>query len=304
MKIASIRAAARAIPLALGAAAVTATIASAQVVDTVRERQTCICAPGAMPAPGAPGAHGLIAPRAMSFSMLGNHGRLGILLGDEVDIDGGAGVRVADVVKGGPAERAGLRTGDVITALDGQPLGDDPARGIMDRMADVEPGDTVSVSYQRDDRALQARVVTGRDPVRELIVSGAPGATRFRVAPAAPARPGQPGNVWEIGGNRSDRPMMWQMQGAPGGVELVDMNEGLGDYFGTDDGALVTAVRDDDLGLRAGDVILSIGDREVKNAAHAREIIASYRHDETIRFNIVREKKRMTVSGHSESPGE
>lgn len=301
MWTASIRPKLGVLGVVVAAAAVTAATANAQTVDTVRQKETCICTPGA---PGAPGAPRVIAPGAMGFRFFGRRAQLGVLLGDDVQVNGHSGVRVQEVVEGGPAQRAGLRAGDVITALDGTALGDDPAEAVMDHMDDVEPGDTVAVSYQRDGRSSEARVVAERAALAGMVAPGAPGAPGIERLRIAPAPPGQPGGVWELRSNGLEAPRALRLLAEHrGGLDLVDMNAGLGAYFGTSDGVLVTAVRDDVLGLKAGDVILSIGGREVMDADHAREIIASYRPDETIKFDIVRNKKHITVSGKRATPG-
>jgi S1-C subfamily serine protease len=81
------------------------------------------------------------------------------------------------------------------------------------------------------------------------------------------------------------------------GLNLVEMNAGLGEYFGTSEGLLVTeAPRDSTIPLRAGDVILTIGGRTPTSEAHAQRILASYAPGETIKVEIMRKKSRQTVS--------
>lgn len=82
------------------------------------------------------------------------------------------------------------------------------------------------------------------------------------------------------------------------GLQLTDMNEGLATYFGTSEGVLVTEVAESaSLGLVAGDVILSIGDREVTDARDVRRILASYDTDETVTFRVRRDNREISVSG-------
>ncbi|RMF98609.1 MAG: PDZ domain-containing protein, partial [Gammaproteobacteria bacterium] len=59
----------------------------------------------------------------------------------------GEGVRVDSVVPGSPAERAGLKPGDVITALDGQPLADLAAFSAA--LKKYRPGDRVRAEIRR-----------------------------------------------------------------------------------------------------------------------------------------------------------
>ncbi len=66
------------------------------------------------------------------------------------------GVLVASVTPGFPADKAGIRKQDVITAIDGQPVkdGDDLVSNISPR----RPGSTVHLTYLRDGKQNQATV--------------------------------------------------------------------------------------------------------------------------------------------------
>jgi S1-C subfamily serine protease len=65
---------------------------------------------------------------------------------------------VVAVTSGGGAERAGLRAGDVITAVGGAQTTDTTA--LSQALAAAEPGDTVTVTTSRDgqDRSVQVRL--------------------------------------------------------------------------------------------------------------------------------------------------
>ena len=92
--------------------------------------------------------------------------------------------------------------------------------------------------------------------------------------------------AFSLGGNRAY------------GLELRELNPGLGEYFSTDHGVLVLLVDDDSgLGLTAGDVILSIGEREVKDPADVFRILRSYEEDETVLFTVMRHGQRISVEG-------
>jgi Do/DeqQ family serine protease len=69
------------------------------------------------------------------------------------------GVVVAEVWPGGPAERAGLQAGDVIAAVDGQPVYDEG--GLTFRIGAHRPGDSVPLTVRRSggaERAINVRV--------------------------------------------------------------------------------------------------------------------------------------------------
>ncbi len=81
-----------------------------------------------------------------------------------------------------------------------------------------------------------------------------------------------------------------------GGLELVELNEGLGRYFGTDQGLLVIkAPKSEAFELQDGDVIQSIDGRVPKDVRHAMRILGSYQAGETLKLGIMRDKKKRTL---------
>lgn len=85
-------------------------------------------------------------------------GWLGVAVGDAAN--GGAAVR--GVERTGPAMRAGLRTGDVVLAVDSEHI--DTARGLIRAIAGKAPGDTVRLTVRRQGRQLDVPVTIGRRP--------------------------------------------------------------------------------------------------------------------------------------------
>ena len=67
-----------------------------------------------------------------------------------------SGVLVSSVAKGGPAEQAGIKVGDIITSVDGKPIkdGDDLVNTITAR----HPGSTAKVGYLRNGQQQSATV--------------------------------------------------------------------------------------------------------------------------------------------------
>jgi S1-C subfamily serine protease len=77
--------------------------------------------------------------------------------------DGTAGgVGVVAITSGGGAERAGLRAGDVITAVGGAQTTDTTA--LSQALAAAEPGDTVTVTISRDGQDRSVQVTLGELP--------------------------------------------------------------------------------------------------------------------------------------------
>ena len=66
---------------------------------------------------------------------------------------------VNSVVPGSPADRAGLRNGDVVTAIDGHPV-DDP-NALRNRVATTAPDSQVRLSIIRDGKEQQVNAKLG-----------------------------------------------------------------------------------------------------------------------------------------------
>ena len=76
--------------------------------------------------------------------------------------DGKGGAGIAAVDRTGPGARGGLRPGDLVTAVNGQPI--DSARGLIRSVALTPPGNTVRLTIRRQARDLEVSVSVGRRP--------------------------------------------------------------------------------------------------------------------------------------------
>ncbi|WP_370327681.1 S1C family serine protease [Euzebya sp.] len=77
---------------------------------------------------------------------------------EALGVDGGA--LVERVAEGSPAAGAGLRAGDVVTAVDGEPL--DGVDHLVARVTDAEVGARIDLRYLRDGAVRTATVTLGR----------------------------------------------------------------------------------------------------------------------------------------------
>lgn len=91
--------------------------------------------------------------------------RLGVLLGY---LEAYGGVIVLDVYSDSPAERAGLRRGDRIVAVDGQPLPQEVARRVPFLNEAIAPGQPLRLSVVRGDQALELSVQPSRINLQRL----------------------------------------------------------------------------------------------------------------------------------------
>lgn len=91
-------------------------------------------------------AQQIIDGRSSSTVHIGGTAFLGVQIAPDSGGSGSAaGVTVADVVAGSTAERAGIRTGDVVTAIDGRPVAS--AAALRAAVSAHQPGDTVKVAW-------------------------------------------------------------------------------------------------------------------------------------------------------------
>jgi putative serine protease PepD len=72
------------------------------------------------------------------------------------------GLYVQTVTPGGPAAKAGLRTGDVITKINGQPA--TSTVQLQELTLTMKPGATVQLEYSRGGQSATATVTLGAEP--------------------------------------------------------------------------------------------------------------------------------------------
>ena len=77
-------------------------------------------------------------------------GFLGVGLTDRSD--GGQGAVIANVEEGSPADKAGIKSGDVVLAINGVPI--TGRTGMIAVVRDAQPGDTVKVKVERNGKTL------------------------------------------------------------------------------------------------------------------------------------------------------
>ena len=259
-------------------------------------------------------------PNRLMRIMLDRRARLGIKVNLQARPTDSIGAYVDAVTPGGPAAQAGIRSGDLITKLNGKSLlaggaaedGDAhaqesrPGLRLIELAARLEPNDTVAVEYRRGKDRRTASVVTAEEP--DMVFGPGEGG-RFSFRFPGPDRPG-PGQRVPAGAFlerfETAGPHWEFFSGSPlGRLELAPLNSDLGRYFGTDEGVLViSAPKDSALGLRGGDVVLAVDGRAPSSPSHLLRILRSYETGETFKLDIMRNRKRETVTARIGEPAD
>jgi S1-C subfamily serine protease len=242
--------------------------------------------------------------------VMNRRARLGIKVNLQPRATDSLGAYVDAVTPGGPAAKAGIRSGDLITKVDGKSVletGRNRSQdrqslaglGLIELAARLQPNDTVAIEYLRGKDRRTVSVVTEDEP--EMGFAGQPGGRPFMYRFDREREPMQAGDFME---GMDLPPGMDRLYGGPlADLELAPLNPDLGQYFGTNDGVLVIhAPKDGTLGLKGGDVVQAVDGRKPVNPSHLLRILRSYDRGETFKLDVLRNRKRETISARVAGP--
>ena len=210
----------------------------------------------------------------------------GVRIGVSIrDVEPGAtvsGAEVEQVQDDSPAAKAGVQKGDVITQFDGERVRS--ARQLSRIVGETPAGRSVTVRLMRAGREVD-----------------------LQVTPEAGEQTGPFGRrMGEMPGFRFEMPAgphgrLIPKEGLPSGmggrarlgVSIQSMSPQLAEYFGANEGVLVTSVREDSAaekaGLKAGDVITSVNGKPVASPADLTDAVRE--SVETAKITYVRDRK-------------
>jgi len=100
----------------------------------------------------------------------------------------------------------------------------------------------------------------------------------------------------ELGSFALDDANIWFGLPMTQGLQLAEIDPGLGEYFNTDRGVLVLKARqDNDLNLQPGDVILQVGETEVNSPAEFMRALRGFHSGDELVVDIKRKRKDHTL---------
>ncbi len=202
---------------------------------------------------------------------------------------------------------AGLQAGDRLTAINGVRLdgeGEKPIKRLNEVLETVTPGDIVQLEYLRDETVYLADVVTQerRAHVTKML-SGLDG-LEIELSGLAERLSGL-SEIGELAG-LSVLSALENFDGlhlkihdghhtiAIGGnrAHLVNVDEGLGDYFGVDGGVLVVSSSDESE-LESGDILLEVAGVEVATVEEAYQALGQA--EGQVEAKVRRKKRVRTI---------
>jgi serine protease Do len=201
-----------------------------------------------------------------------HRGYLGVQIKDldpevaaRLGLDKQKGVLVARVFDGSPAAKAGLKDGDVITALAGKPV--ENGHDLQAVVASLPLNKAVALNVLRDGSSKELQVTVVEQP-SEFGLAGEPS----RQNPGA-----------EMEADELDKI----------GAEVADLTPEMAKQFGYKEGTkgvIVTQVQPDspaaDAGLHRGMMLVKVDKKQIKDAASAREAVAKAALDKGVLLQV------------------
>jgi len=196
-------------------------------------------------------------------------------LAEAMNLPSSQGALVADVTRGGPAARAGLQNGDLVTSFDGKPINDN--RALPRIVANTPIGKAVNIDVLRKGRKISSRITV------EKLADDAP-ADKAGKAPPAP------------------KPQSRLQQLGLGLSPLDDAARARYKVGGNVQGVVVSSVdpgsRAGDKNMRPGDVIVQVQGAAVKTPDDvARAVEAAAKSGKPVALFLVSRGGEVTYVG-------
>lgn len=197
------------------------------------------------------------------------------------------GVLVTAVTPGSGADKAGLKSGDILTSANGKSLvtkkGEKPKpeRKLVELMSTLSPGDKVDLDYEREGKSAHVTVIAQRPepmnfPMMDL-------------------------DDDDLDAFMSSIPPMRMWSGEDAGLQLAKLDDDLASYFQTHDGVLVIKAakdKDDAVALKSGDVIVKIDGEAVDSPVDAMNRLSDA-GSKDVKLEVIRHGKHETLKGKS-----
>jgi len=178
------------------------------------------------------------------------------------------GALVAQVIEGSPAEKAGIKSGDILIKFNGEPI--KGASHLKNLVGKEKPGSTATLTVYRDKKTFDVSVKIGEKTAKATSTS-------------TPS--GEASTSNELG------------------VEVEAVPKALAEKYGLKEGegVRVKDLSDDGagsrMGLRPGDIILEVDGAKVTDTASFNKAIANAKKNQVIRLKVQRGEQKIYVAG-------
>src|SRR5215217_2919141 len=209
------------------------------------------------------------------------------------------GVGVTQVIKGSPAEKAGLRKDEVILRIEGENVSS--VRKLNRLVSEMAPDQSVRVNFSRGGSEQEVTATIGKRNNQSFAGDLLPGGSRVWKFEGPDLKnfkwEGQPFDRGDLA-NPGD--LFFMNNSRRIGVSTMSLSKQLADYFGIADGkgVLVTSVTDDGpaakAGVRAGDVITAVDGEAVDSPGDISRVI-NRKKDGDVTLTIIRNKSQQTI---------
>jgi len=202
------------------------------------------------------------------------------------------GVEVTCLDPGSPAEKAGLKAGDVVLEYNGE---------------HVQGGEQFIRLVRETPAGHTAKLVVWRNGANETLTAAVgqrpPGAFAFQFngEDFTPEMPPMPPTPVMPSIQIPDIPRSFMTWGSPVlGIESETLNPQLAEYFGVKEGVLVRSVSANSsaekAGFKAGDVIIKVDGQKVTTPREISSILQSARSRKTLPVTVLRRQKEVVLN--------
>ena len=205
------------------------------------------------------------------------------------------GVGVSEVVKDSPAEKAGLRKGDVILRFNGEAV--TSTRKLNRLVNESSPDQTVQLTISRGGSEQEVSATLAKREMKNIFNEKTREELRQKMDKMKnnfpKIRTGNGEWVLNVGNYRRI------------GIGTQTLTKQLAEYFGVSEGILVTSVNDNSpaakAGLKAGDVITAVDGEKVDSPGDISRAI-NKKDDGPVTLTVVRDRNTRSVTVTPEKP--
>ncbi|MBD3217543.1 MAG: PDZ domain-containing protein [candidate division Zixibacteria bacterium] len=194
-------------------------------------------------------------------------------IAEALDLEVEQGVLINDVIDDSPAEKSGLKDGDVIVRMGTEVV--DKSSDLSKAIKGKKPGEKVDLVVYREGQKQDISVVLGESAKRKdrQFSLKAPKGQQYK----------------KFFGDMAG--------GGYLGVVLQGLSEQLAEYFEVEEGVLISEVEEDspadEAGLKAGDVIVAINGKDISSPSQVSSMIRKFEEGEKVDIDVVRKGSNM-----------